>query len=297
MSEYPNFDALQSIATHNPPSWRMLRKIPRPALLRYDSDENGQDVFTLNRRNFRSLCICVGHILHGAEDRDGPVADWLEHNGRNLFDAPDTESAARIAAALTTGSTGTFSAGTDRPLMDVYVLALWTARQHDLIDADTWGACFMAAWVGRNSSIHLDIDLSGSETTAMFDAMGTNGGFYWNRKIKTRRKLPKTVRLYRGIASDITPCGFLGYSWTDDLEVARRFAVFRNLQGYGRVQVFSAIFNKADIAAVFEHERGPGDGAPYREWLVYPDATPQNLETVRLLNPIERMLAASPFAA
>jgi hypothetical protein len=60
MSDYPNFDALQSIAAHNPPSWRMLRRTPRPALLDYDTDEDGLDVLVLNRANFRALVRYIG---------------------------------------------------------------------------------------------------------------------------------------------------------------------------------------------------------------------------------------------
>jgi hypothetical protein len=222
------------------------------------------------------------------ESLDGPIADWLRPDGKNLFDAPDAESAAKITYALAMGSIHHFSGSLVQPLANAYVLALWTARQNELIDADTWGGSFVNVWSAqRRQSLHTTIDLSQTETEAMFAALPD--AFPWNQEITCRADLPKSIRLHRGIATPESINDFIGYSWTDDFDAARNYARRRAAQGNGAAHVVSATFGRSDIAALLEH-RNIDDTLSHREWLIRPDAKPQNLERHKPPNPINDLL-------
>jgi hypothetical protein len=292
MTMHPNFDALQSIATHNPPSWRMLRKIPRPALLRYDSDENGQDVFTLNRRNFRDLCFVMGRVFHDAAHRfdetfDGvkQTAAWLRPDGRNLFDDITPERARLIFAPLVEPA-----ARAQRwnpmaharlalmPTLTAYALAVHTARRHGLVSARVWFWPFVQLWmVGMTGSLYMSIDISQAEMSEMFDALPDR--FPLCQIYKSRRALPDEITLYRGIAVATNPPGpgeFLGYSWTDSPDVARHYALDRFSHGLGSPYVMTATFERSDVATIFQNSDRYKNGATYHEFVIYPDAKPRD---------------------
>lgn len=282
MTATPNFDALLKIVATKPERWRLLNRTPALfAFCKNVFDDRGGEWFELNAKNLRALTSDIGHALCRL---DG--LEWLRKDGRNVFDAPDTASVTRVAKALFVGAKN-MPFGLNRlyqSLANGFMLAQWVMRQNEIIDANSWGACFMAAWVSQNGSLHLSIDLSESEAAAMFDGMGEGGGFFWNRDIKSRADLPRTIRLYRGIGSDDDPKGFLGYSWTDNPEIAAKYAVHRQRQGHGGAKIASAVFDNKDIAAVFEHYEKAGEAGGYREWLLLPSAQPQGI-TVKTIEP------------
>lgn len=281
MSATPNLDALLKAVSATPQRWRMLKRTPAFfGFCECAPDDRGGEWLELNPANIRALAGDIGRSLSGVASKDSNGFAWLRRDGANLFDPPDAECAAHVARSLFSAANhpAPFARQLFQQMANGYMLAQWIARQHGVIGAESWGACFMAAWVSQNGSMHLSIDLPEPETTAMFAAMGELGGLYWNSEIKSRADLPETVRLHRGIATNEAPGGgFLGYSWSDDFAAAGTYATRRSQQGMGRAQVVSATFDRSDIAAVFEHHGGKA-GRTFKEWLIYPNAQPKAIE-------------------
>jgi hypothetical protein len=271
MSVYEN---LHEIIENDSPHWRVLQPIPDPSAFKYRTDANGENLAVLTTQNLETLATLTGRIF-SSKSLDGPIAPWLNRDGKNLFEAPDIDSGKRLVKALNSGAKNFLGGPIFRNIVRFYTLALWTARQHDLIDPEYWGLNLAGVWTTQIYSFHMSVGISEVETEAMFRACGPT--FHWNYITRSRDDLPEEIQLHRGIASDTKPEGFAGYSWSDDLDIAYNYARSRARQGRGSPRVITATFRKPDIAAVFEH----GDER-FDEYLTFPSSKPENVQHTQL---------------
>ena len=245
------------------------------AIFENEPDGEGGEWVTLTPENLKILLVEIDRFI-GRKN-----LAWLAHGGLNAFDAPTKDDQALVAKALFLGAKK-LPFGIHRyyqPLANAYMQAMWFARQEGIIEADEWGACFMAGWISQDGSLHSSIDLSQAETAAMFEAMGDAGSFYWNKSIKCRAELPEEIRLYRGIAGSAKPNAFSGYSWTDSAGTGLLYAVHRADQIKKSPMIIAGTFKRDDVATVYEHRSGSEAAEDdYCEWLIKPGAMPTDVE-------------------
>lgn len=275
-----------------PPSWHLLRKTPDewnyttlvedqyPTPLkkarRNEPAEVGE-IFSLTVLRVEALVAWARKLCIDAGPRAAKL-DWVK---TDLFNPPSMDAVVTLFKVILApnlypslyplfGDSALAAMHVNRATM--LALCFWTLRQRNLIDGDIWGAVFRCVYIVHKVSLQTSVALTDAELGSMFHAAGDDGLFNTNETINSRDDLPETIRLHRGIASDMAPSGFLGHSWTDDRDTASAFAIRRSHQGMGGAKIVSATFERNEIATVFEH---PG---AFNEWLIQPDAEPKAIE-------------------
>lgn len=276
MTNTPKLDALIAAVSANPPRWRMRRAVqPIFNILDNVPDDRGGEWFELTETKLINLLAVVGRLAHGT-----PGFEWLRKDGRNVFDSPLEIAIPSVMGMLTAGLSSEAQAMFDpKKLMPLQIsngffLALWTARQHGIIGSGSWSHYLLLAWNYQKPSLHMTVDLDRNETAKMFDLMSDFTRFFLGGDIKCRADIPETIVLHRGIGADEVQADDAGYSWTQNLQVAQRFAWDR--RNHGAPKVVTATFSRNDVVAVIHHPKGlPEWGREeFSEWLIHPEAKP-----------------------
>lgn len=280
-------EALARQLAKQPARWLLLRHAPSPIdFHKLPAANDGGHWLELTTATFEKLTRWIGNDIHG---EGYTCTAWLRKDGANLLDAPDAVSAFAVAKVLFVSAKG-MPFGLGRPYQlaaNAYLLTLWTARQHDLIDVDTWAHCFVAGWVSQSVSFRASVGLTRAETATMLEDACKANDFPWNQTYRQRGDLPCRVKLFRGIAADEVDLNWLGQSWTDDRAAALRYVEHRRGQMRKKGWLVEAYFDRSDIATVFEHADPQKVETSYTEWIITPSANPIGLSVSPVRSPTE----------